>query len=88
MIGRVNIIEERLRAAFAPQDLQIVDESSKHIGHPGARDGGHYAVTIVSAKFAGVPTLSRHRLIYDTLSDLMTKDIHALSIHAYAPDER
>lgn len=88
MNERVTLIEQRLRAAFAPEDLNIIDESSKHVGHPGARGGGHYAVTIVSANFSGMPTLKRHRLIYDTLSDLMAEEIHALSIHAYAPNER
>lgn len=88
MNERVTLIEQRLRAAFAPEDLNIIDESSKHVGHPGARGGGHYAVTIVSANFSGMSTLKRHRLIYDTLSDLMAEEIHALSIHAYAPNER
>ena len=87
MTERVGLIETRLRAAFAPEHLEIVDESAKHIGHPGARAGGHFALTIVSSRFSGLPTLQRHRLIYQSLGDLMRGEIHALAIHAYAPDE-
>jgi BolA protein len=85
---RVAQIEERLRAALAPQRLVIEDESAKHAGHAGARDGGgHFDVTIVAAQFAGKSLLQRHRLVYDALGEAMRKDIHALSIHALTPDE-
>ncbi len=85
---RVAQIETRLRAALAPQRLVIEDESAKHAGHAGARDGGgHFDVTIVAAQFAGKSLLQRHRLVYDALGEAMRKDIHALSIHALTPDE-
>ena len=88
MNDRVHQIEERLRTALAPQRLAIEDESAKHAGHAGARDGGgHYDVTIVSSQFAGKSLLQRHRLVYDALGEAMRKDIHALSIHALTPDE-
>lgn len=88
MNDRVNQIEQRLRAVLKPQRLEIEDESAKHAGHAGARDGGgHYDVTIVCAQFAGKSLLQRHRLVYDALGETMRKDIHALSIHAIAPDE-
>jgi BolA protein len=89
MSDRVAQIEQRLRAALAPQRLDIEDESAKHAGHAGARaGGGHYDVTIVSAQFSGKSLLQRHRLVYDALGDgLSAEDIHALSIHALAPDE-
>ncbi|MEJ5212045.1 MAG: BolA family protein [Burkholderiales bacterium] len=79
-------IRERL-AALAPQHLEIGDDSALHAGHAGAREGGHYRVTIVSERFAGLPTLARHRLVYDTLGELMRTEIHALSITAATPDE-
>lgn len=88
MSDRVKLIEQRLRAAFAPQTLEIVDESAQHAGHVGARSGGgHYAVTIVSPRFAGLPPVKRHRLVYQALGELMQKEIHALSINASAPEE-
>lgn len=89
MNNRVIVIEQRLRAALAPLRLDVEDESAKHAGHAGAREGGgHYDVTIVAAQFAGKSLLQRHRLVYDALGEAMRKeDIHALSIHALAPDE-
>jgi len=75
-------------APLAPESLEILDESGEHIGHEGARDGGgHYQVIIVSEAFSGKPAVTRHRMIYSALSPLMHKDIHALAIKAYAPDE-
>jgi len=80
-------IERRL-AALAPESLQILDESGKHVGHEGAKGGGgHYTLTIVSRHFAGRTAQARHRMIYEALGTLMKKDIHALAIKAYAPDE-
>ena len=68
--------------------LEVVDESHKHAGHAGARDGrGHFAVSITSEAFAGLAPLARHRKVYAALGDLMTTDIHALSIHARTPAE-
>jgi BolA protein len=74
-------------AALAPQHLEIIDDSRLHAGHAGAREGGHYRLVIVSERFQGLPTLARHRLVYDTLAELMQKGIHALSISAATPDE-
>ncbi len=85
---RVGRIEVRLREKLAPERLEIVDESSKHAGHAGARSGGgHFAVTIVSARFAGLNPIQRHRLVYESLGDLMKTDIHALSVRALTPGE-
>ena len=80
-------IERRL-AVLAPESLQILDESGKHVGHEGAKGGGgHYTLTIVSRHFAGRTAQARHRMIYEALGTLMKKEIHALAIKAYAPDE-
>jgi len=71
-----------------PQSLEILDESSKHVGHEGARaGGGHYQLVIVSGDFAGKPMQLRHRMVYDALGPMMKKEIHALAIKAYAPGE-
>ena len=80
---RVEAIRSRLQAAFAPTELEVIDDSHHHIGHEGARDGrGHYRVRVVSAAFAGMPPVARHRAVYAALDDLMRTEIHALSIQA------
>ena len=84
MIGE---IERRLVARLVPLSLVIDDESSQHIGHVGAQGGGHYRVRIVAARFAGLPRVARHRLVYDAVSDLMQSAVHALAIEALTPDE-
>ncbi len=84
---RVAVIRAALAAAFAPTELEVVDDSHRHIGHAGAADGhGHFSVRIVSPAFAGMPPVARHRAVYAALGDLMRTDIHALSIRADAPD--
>ncbi|WP_203321822.1 BolA family protein [Pseudoxanthomonas beigongshangi] len=85
---RVERIRQALEQAFQPERLEVADDSHRHVGHAGARDGrGHFDVTIVSAAFAGRAPLARHRAIYAALGEMMTTDIHALSIHASAPGE-
>jgi stress-induced morphogen len=85
---RLELIENRLRSAFAPETLRIIDDSHLHAGHAGAKSGGgHFSVAIVSRHFKNQTTVQRHRMIYDALKDLIPKEIHALSIHALAPDE-
>ena len=79
-------LAERLRAGLQPIDLKIVDDSHRHVGHAGAADGrGHFSVRIVSERFAGLPVVRRHRLVYEAVGDMMTTDLHALSIDALAP---
>jgi BolA protein len=88
-IGERSTRLARIKQALAtlqPSRLELVDESHKHAGHAGARDGrGHFALTVESAQFVGMAPLARHRLVYAALGDLMNTDIHALSIHALAP---
>ncbi len=88
MSKRTDMIRETLTTAFAPEQLDIIDESHLHAGHPGARSGGgHFAVTIVSNAFEGHNLLARHRMIYDALGDAMQTEIHALSVKAHTPTE-
>ena len=81
-------IRERL-AALEPLALELVDESAQHEGHAGARPGGntHWRLTIVSQRFAGKPTVARHRMVYQALGELMQDPIHALAITARTPEE-
>lgn len=80
-------IEAALRAALAPTELEITDDSHLHAGHAGAREGRHFSVRICSAAFTGAPRVMRHRLVYDALRLLMPSGIHALAIEARAPEE-
>lgn len=75
-------------ACLAPDSIELLDESGRHIGHEGAKGGGgHYQLIIVSQAFAEKPLQARHRMVYEALGGMMHKEIHALAIKAYAPDE-
>jgi BolA protein len=82
-------IRRRL-AVLGAEALELVDESAQHAGHAGAAPGGntHWRLTIVSASFAGKPTVARHRMVYQALGELMQSPIHALAISARSPEEQ
>ena len=85
-------VAEEIRArlaALAPERVELEDESERHHGHAGWREGGntHWRLTIVSASFAGKNTVARHRMVYAALGELMQHPIHALAITARAPGE-
>ncbi len=85
-------MEEKLQQAFAPQELHIINESNKHKGHKGAREGAagesHFHVKIISDRFIDKSRLARHRLVMDSLAeDIAPGGIHALSVSAYTPQE-
>jgi BolA protein len=82
---RVEAIRQRLTEAFAPERLEIIDDSHKHAGHASAKGGGHFTVQIVAEAFEGKKLLERHRMVYDALGNLMQGEIHALSIKAEPP---
>ncbi len=87
-MSRPERIGAALQAAFSPLHLEVEDDSHRHAGHAGARDGrGHFNVVIVSEAFAGMAPLARHRAVYAALGDMMQTDIHALSIKAQTPAE-
>lgn len=83
------LIETRLRATFAPERLEVVDDSGRHAGHAGASAGGesHFNVVIVSAQFQGVGRVQRQRMVYAALSEAFEGGLHALSVRAMAPGE-
>ena len=80
-------IEAALRSAMSPTLLSVQDDSHLHAGHAGAREGRHFSVLLVSEKFTGLSRVARHRLVYDCLSSLIPRGIHALAIDARAPAE-
>ena len=88
MMATEHVIRERL-AALKPLTLDLRDESEQHAGHAGARPGGgsHWQLTIVSEAFRGKSAVARHRMVYEALGDLMKRDIHALKIEAFAPEQ-
>ena len=82
-MNRIERIREALTSALAPTHLNVIDDSHKHVGHEGAKDGrGHFTVEIESAAFAGKTPIERHRMVYAALGGMMQTDIHALSIKA------
>ncbi|MCB4361455.1 BolA family protein [Quatrionicoccus australiensis] len=85
-MNTVELLRQRL-AVLQAESIAIEDESHRHAGHAGAKDGGHFVVHIVAAVFAGKNTVARHRLVYDAVGDLMRGKIHALAINARTPDE-
>ncbi|MCJ0763255.1 BolA family protein [Variovorax terrae] len=76
-------LEQRLRDALAPTQLEVLDESAAHAGHAGANGTGfgtHFRVRIASPLFTGQPRLARHRLVYDALQDFIDRGVHAIAI--------
>jgi BolA protein len=89
-VGAVTeLLERKLTDAFAPARLQIDDDSARHAGHAGARQGGesHFNVVIVSALFEGVSRVQRQRMVYSALAEELAGPVHALSVKALAPGE-
>ena len=85
---RMERIRARLEAALSPVQCVLEDDSASHRGHAGAASGGgHYNVRIISSKFEGLRLVMRHRLVYDSVHDMMHNEIHALAIVALAPSE-
>ena len=84
-----DVMAKKLTVAFAPQSLEVVDESHQHAGHAGARPGGqtHYRVYIVSQAFKGKSRIDSHRMINQALAEELAGGVHALAIHASAPGE-
>jgi len=88
-MSRQEIIARKLTEAFAPASLKVLDESHQHEGHAGHQPGGetHFRLYIVSDAFRGKSRLMRHRMINETLAAELASGVHALAIHAAAPDE-
>jgi BolA family transcriptional regulator, general stress-responsive regulator len=82
-------ITNKLREAFTPESLDVIDESHLHEGHSGHRPGGetHFRINIVSPAFEGKSRIERHRMINATLAAELASSVHALAIKAQAPGE-
>jgi len=85
---RIVLFEASLHQQLQPSHLAIEDESHLHAGHAGAASGGgHFRITLTTPAFTGLSRVARHRLVYEALSAYMPAEIHALAIHALAPNE-
>lgn len=74
-------LRERLQTA----DVEVIDESWRHAGHPGANGSGygtHFRVCVASPLFAGQSRAARHRLVYDALQNFIGQGVHAIAIEA------
>ena len=85
--SQVAQLRSAIEGELKPRLLEIIDDSAKHAGHAGAREGGHYRVTLVADAFTGRSQLERHRLVYAAVTPLIGHGVHALSIIARAPEE-
>jgi BolA protein len=82
-------LEAALQEAFAPDSIEVTDESHRHRGHPGAASGGgHFRVVLVSDRFEGRTRIERHRMVYEALGDWMGSEIHALALETRSPSEQ
>jgi BolA protein len=85
--NKIEQLRVALQSELAPVSLEIIDDSAKHAGHAGAREGGHFRVVLVANAFKGRSQLERHRLVYAAVAPLMGQGVHALSIIARTPEE-
>lgn len=85
---RAERIKAMLEQRFSTASVSVHDDSARHAGHAGAREGaGHFIVRIESEEFSGRGRLERHRLVYEALASMLPREIHALNIVAVSPDD-
>lgn len=79
-------IETKLTETFAPQSLEVIDESEQHRGHGGYREGGesHFRVRMTSAAFDGLSRVERQRAVNRALADELAGPVHALALELRA----
>ncbi|AKK20321.1 BolA family transcriptional regulator [Candidatus Liberibacter africanus] len=90
-ISLIHRITDKIRIGLSPDDLQVINESHLHIGHQPQFNGlgtTHIRIKIISTQFTGMSRILRHRKIYELLHPEIKKELHALSIEAFSPDEK
>ena len=80
-------IEEKLRAALSPVEIDVIDQSAAHAGHAGASGGGHFRVLLVADAFEGLNQVQRQRRVYEILAEEMKSSVHALSMECLSRTE-
>ena len=80
--GTAATLEAKLRAAFGPEELEVIDESEQHRGHAGWREGGgtHFRVVMRAAAFDGLSRVERSRAVHRALADELAGGVHALAL--------
>jgi BolA protein len=88
-VGLAKIITEKLKKAFNPEKLELIDDSEKHRGHGGWREGGesHFILRMTSGRFAGQGRVQRQRAVNKVLAEELAGPVHALSMDLRAPAE-
>jgi len=87
--ARIELIKQRLSDSMSVSEIDVEDDSHKHVGHAGAKSGkGHFNLFLVSDDFDGKSLIQRHRMVYEALGDAMETEIHALSIKAHTTSEK
>jgi len=95
MAGRMDRLKAVVEQRFAPAHVEIDDESARHAGHAGVREGGaaaaagetHYAMLLVSSAFDGLSRVQRSRLVHEALAAEFASGLHALSLTLRTPQE-
>ncbi len=82
--GKISVqdqIEARLRAAFQPDELVVVNDSHKHAGHSGDDGSGasHFSIRVRAQALAPLTRVARHRAVQAALGDLNTT-VHAIAL--------
>ena len=87
-MSRSEEIKRRLEASFAPQFIEVIDESEQHRGHAGFQEGGesHFRVRLCAASFAGQSRIARHRAVHAALGRGLMTAIHALALELDIPE--
>jgi BolA protein len=81
-------IQQQLIERLSPTQLEVLDESAAHAGHVGAgptNSGTHFRIRIASPLFTGQARVARHRLVYDSLQELIDQGVHAIAIEVMSP---
>ncbi|MEL6878256.1 MAG: BolA family protein [Pseudomonadota bacterium] len=80
-------ITRLLTEAFAPTQLEVINDSAQHSGHAGDDGSGesHFTVVIEAAAFAEMNRLARQRAVIAALGDIVGERVHAVAIRASAP---
>jgi BolA protein len=85
---RVQAIQSALSTGLDAIHVEVIDQSSRHVGHLGAGGGGgHFEVVVVSERFRGLSRVAAQRLVYEALGELMQEDIHALTMRTLTPEQ-
>jgi BolA family transcriptional regulator, general stress-responsive regulator len=87
-MSRTDELRARISTALGADIVEVQDDSAQHRGHAGASGGaGHYTVVVVAGRFAGMGRLDRHRAVYAAVGGMIPREVHALVVRAFTPEE-